>query len=196
MESTPQCSNATASTLTSSLIRLAGMTHANVDLPTIWSEVSRLLAQQFGHSLFTILTYSPALDRVVRVYSTRPDLHPLGQRHPQSSTGSLDKSESPPPPPPQQQRRAWIQRVLVDGETWRGSTKEDLKGVFEDWELLWSIGLGSVLNIPVRLEGKTVGSLNILDGEHAYDEADLKVGILIAQMLVVCVDKAGQMPTS
>lgn len=71
-----------------------------------------------------------------------------------------------------------------------------MKGVFEDWELLWSIGLGSVLNIPVRLEGKTVGSLNILDGEHAYDEADLKVGILIAQMLVVCVDKAGQMPTS
>ncbi len=181
-------SEATATDLVASIIRLAALTHADADLPSIWCELGRVLAQQFGYSLFTILTYSPTLDNVVRIHSTRADLHPLGSRYLQG-TGSLDNPGS------RLQRDAWIRRVLVDGQTWRGSTKEDLKAVFDDWELLWSVGLGSVLNIPVRLEGKTIGSLNILDKEHAYDKAELNVGILIAQMVAFYVDKAGRVRT-
>nr|KAK5444627.1 hypothetical protein LTR18_004331 [Exophiala xenobiotica] len=176
-------SEATATVSVADLVRLAALTYADADLPTIWSELGRVLAQQFGYSLFTILTYSPNLDKVVRIHSTRHDLHPLGQR---SSQGNSPRLSAVPP-----QRKAWVRRLFEDGRIWRGSTKEDLKAVFEDWELLWSVGLGSVLNIPVRLGGKTIGSLNILDNERAYDEADLNVGILIAQMVAFHVGKAG-----
>lgn len=179
---------ATGTVLVANLVRLAALTHANADFPTIWSELSTILAQQFGYSLFTILTYSPDLDKVVRIHSTRPELHPLGQR---SSQGNSLRASTVPP-----QRKAWVRRLFEDGEIWRGSTKEDLKAIFEDWELLWSVGLGSVLNIPVRLGGKTIGSLNILDKERAYDEADLSIGILIAQMVAFHVDKAGHTQTS
>ncbi|KAK4942995.1 hypothetical protein LTR10_017380 [Elasticomyces elasticus] len=181
MSSTLPSSETTSATLVANLARLGALMHKNSDLSLIWSELSRVLAQQFGHSLFTILTYSSTLG-VTRIYSTRPDLHPLGTRYPGGS--SLDAG------PPE--RAAWIQRVLVESETWRGSTKEDLKAVFDDWSLLWSVGLGSVLNIPVRLEDKTIGSLNILDKEHAYDAADLDIGILIASMVAFHVQKAGQ----
>jgi hypothetical protein len=74
-----------------------------------------------------------------------------------------------------------VQQVVVQGNIWRGSVREDLKAAFEDWEQLWQAGLGSVMNIPVRLDNVTIGSLNILDKELAYDAADLKLGILIAQ---------------
>lgn len=168
-----------------SLTLLAALTHADAEVSTIWCEVGRVLEQQFGYSLFTILTYSPTLDKVVRIHSTRPDLHPLGARN--SSQGSNSGGLNRPGPPPQ--REAWIQHVVVAGEIWRGSTKDHLKAVFEDWELLWSVGLGSVLNIPVRVGGKTIGSLNVLGQEHAYDGADLSVGILVAQMVALSVDK-------
>ncbi|KIW39375.1 uncharacterized protein PV06_09151 [Exophiala oligosperma] len=206
-DNTTAPSKSTLLATSSDLAHLSSLTeHAkDDDSPTIWAEVNRVLAQHFGHSLFTILTYSssstPDSSTLVvrRIYSTREDLHPLGlrrgpgQQQSDASSGgggSLGKSEIPP------QREAWIQRVLIDGETWRGSTKEDLKAVFEDWELLWSLGLGSVLNIPVRLGTKTIGSLNVLDKEHAYDEADLSFGTLVAQMVAGRVDKAGRLPIS
>lgn len=173
---------ASAATLMSGLTRLSALMHDNVESSMVWSELDRVLAQQFGHSLFTILIYAPALGKASRVYSTRPDLHPLGTRQPQ---GSRHTDLGTPP-----QREAWVQEVFVQGDTWRGSTKEALKAVFEDWELLWSVGLGSVLNIPVRVEGETIGSLNILDREHAYDAAQLEIGILIAQMVALYVHKA------
>jgi hypothetical protein len=32
-----------------------------------------MLTQQFGYSVFTMLAYSPTLEKVVRIYSTRPE---------------------------------------------------------------------------------------------------------------------------
>ncbi|OQV01243.1 GAF domain-containing protein [Cladophialophora immunda] len=183
MALTTSLSEATAATLVADLSQLAALMHENAEPSMIWTTLGRVLAQHFGYSLFTILIYSPIMGQAYRVHSTRPDLHPLGPRHSQGTN-----STHPRTPP---EREAWVERVIVQGQTWRGSTREDLKAVFEDGELLWSVGLGSVLNIPVCVEGRTIGSLNILDSEHAYDTAQLEVGILIAQMVALYVYKAG-----
>ncbi|KAH8689922.1 hypothetical protein BGW36DRAFT_389950 [Talaromyces proteolyticus] len=164
------------------LAQLGAELHANSTESAVWAALEQTLADFFGHSLFTVLAFTEQGD-VTRLYSTNTDLHPLGTRK-SSPTADYDRDnvETPPPPPC---REAWCQQVLVDGNVWRGSVREDLKAAFEDWEQLWQAGLGSVMNIPVRLNGVTIGSLNILDKEHGYDTADLKLCILIAQ-IVAC----------
>ncbi|KAL2432570.1 hypothetical protein ABEF94_010948 [Exophiala dermatitidis] len=142
------------------------------------SGLEQTLRNSFGFKLFTILSYFPPPKGAVRIYSTRPDLHPLGRRQP---------TKVPVPVPIRRQN--WIHQVIVEGRTWRGCNKEDLKAVFEDWELLWSAGLGSVLNIPLRKNGVTMGSLNILDKEHAYNTADLGLAEQIADLVAPCVQK-------
>ncbi|RMD42885.1 hypothetical protein DV735_g2168, partial [Chaetothyriales sp. CBS 134920] len=179
-----------ASTLVANLKELSAKTHAAADDSEIWAALNQTLSQQFGYQLLTVLKYSSETG-ATRLHSTNVKLHPLGHRDP--VTSESDKGAAPPTPP---SRPAWIKKVLVDGETWRGSTREDLKLVFEDWELLWHAGLGSVLNIPVRIHGRTIGSLNVLDKEHAYDDADLAIGILIAQLVAPTIQSAGEKKTA
>lgn len=175
-----------------SLARLAQLgteLHANSHETAVWLALEQTLAEFFGYSLFTVLAFSEQ-GGVTRLYSTNTDLHPLGTRKKTPATDyDRDNIGTQPPPPC---RAAWVQHVLVDGNIWRGSTREDLKAAFEDWEKLWHAGLGSVMNIPVRLNGVTTGSLNILNKEHGYDAADLKLGILIAQIVACFVHRVAE----
>lgn len=168
------------STPASSISNLTEVVRCNGDLPLVWSKLEDALSNHFGFVLFTVLIFSPT-QRVFRIHSTRLDLHPLGQRQ-VLSAGKDDPV----------QRQDLLQRVVVEGRIWRGCTKEDLKAVFEDWKLLWDAGLGSVLNIPVRLDGVTIGSLNILDKEHAYDAADLELADQIAKVVAPSVQRVRQ----
>ncbi|CAO2651721.1 Nn.00g000040.m01.CDS01 [Neocucurbitaria sp. VM-36] len=182
MTSSASCPPSLETRLVSNLNQLAALLHDNTSPSAIWSKLDETMTELFGFRLFTVLQFSRERGPS-RVHSTRPDLHPLGQKQPELSNAG---SGFTPP-----QRHAWIQTVIIEGKTWHGSIKEDLKDVFEDWKLLWSVGLGSVLNIPIRRDGQTIGSLNILDQEHAYDSADLVPGILIAQLIANFVHKAG-----
>ena len=140
----------------------------------LWSAASNALVSYYGFSLFTVLSFASPTG-VERVYTTRSELHPRGKREPR-----LGVSGSVATPP---KRDQWQQCLLVEGKPWIGSVKADLRDVFEDWELLWENELGSVMNVPLRLEGRTIGSLNMLDGEHAYDGVDLGVVEQVADLV-------------
>lgn len=171
------------------LAQLGTASHANNSDNAVWLALEQALSEFFGYSLFTVLVFSER-GFVTRLYSSNIELHPLGTRSTPTATDHDRDSVGNSPPPPC--RAAWVQQVLVDGNIWRGSVQEDLKASFEDWEQLWQAGLGSVMNIPVRLNGVTVGSLNILDQEHAYDAADLKLGILIAQVVAGFIHRVSE----
>jgi hypothetical protein len=49
-----------------------------------------------------------------------------------------------------------------------------------------------VLNIPVRKDGVTIGSLNLLHGAGHYDKADEKLARVFAQLAVCPFETAGQ----
>ncbi|KAM0554909.1 hypothetical protein ACHAPJ_006645 [Fusarium lateritium] len=162
------------------LAHLASKLHDNSTNAAIWLALNQTLAVFFGHSLFTVLVFSEKTG-VTRLYSTNTGLHPLGTRQ---TPPAINHDQTPPPC-----RAVWAQQILIEGKVWRGSTREDLKAVFEDWEQLWQAGLGSVMNIPIRLNGTTIGSLNILGEEHSYDEADFMQGILLAQLVAYFVNR-------
>ena len=87
----------------------------------------------------------------------------------------------------------WADHVLRRGGMFIGSTREDIKAVFSEYEVLWSIGCESVLNIPVRKNGVTIGTMNLLAGAGQYDHADLRLALVFAQLAVApleaCLDQ-------
>ncbi len=138
--------------------------HREADQPgATFRAIDAALAATTGHILFTILVHHPALKQSERFYSNMPAEYPVGGRKPVTTS-------------------PWMQTVMFDGRPYIGRTREDIKDVFYDHELIWSLGCESVLNMPVRWNGQTLGTLNLLHRADWYDEADIANVRLFAQL--------------
>ncbi|MDE1180765.1 GAF domain-containing protein [Paraburkholderia sp.] len=115
-----------------------------------------------GHTLFTILSYDGPHNESTRLYSNLPADYPTGVKKPLSGS-------------------RWTDTVLTRGEAFIGSTPDDLREVFGDHALIASLGCESVLNLPVRWQGRTLGSINLLHGAHWYDDAPVAIAQALAQ---------------
>ncbi|WP_027576893.1 GAF domain-containing protein [Bradyrhizobium sp. WSM1743] len=135
-----------------------------VDQPdALFAALDQGLKSAIGHKLFTVLTYDEATSELARLYSNLPGLYPTGGR----------KRLAPGP---------WTEAVLDRGEAYIGYTGDDLRTVFSDHELIASLGCESVLNMPVRWRGRTLGSLNLLHEAGWYGEDDAAVCLPFAQL--------------
>lgn len=138
--------------------------HRVTDQPgATFRAVDAALAAAIGHKLFTILIHHPGLRQSERFYSNQPDSYPVGGRKPVTDS-------------------AWMKRVMFAGEPYIGRNRDDIADVFFDHELIWSLGCESVLNMPVRWQGQTVGTLNLLHEAGWYDESQLALARLFAQL--------------
>lgn len=144
---------------------LALSLHRNEPADSFWKKLDGELQDIFGHKLFTVLAYDVSSRLLCRVYSTQLDINPVG--------GIKRVTDS-----------RWTRHVLEEGKVFRGETREDIKAVFSDYEVLWSIGCESVLNIPVVKRGMVVGSLNLLSGAGHYNEARIELAYVFAQLAV------------
>jgi hypothetical protein len=70
--------------------------------------------------------------------------------------------------------------VLTRQQPYLGRTPADVQSVFFDHALIASLGCGSVLNVPVVWDGRTLGTINLLHEEGWYDDGDAGVGLLFA----------------
>ncbi|HYW59267.1 MAG TPA: GAF domain-containing protein, partial [Xanthobacteraceae bacterium] len=87
----------------------------------------------------------------------------------------------------------WSDHVLRDRRVFRANTQEAIRAAFEDHATITSLGLGSVLNIPVmrtvapRHPGWCVGTMNLLHEAGWYTEQDeatgAQLGIWLASAL-------------
>jgi hypothetical protein len=138
--------------------------HRDTDQPgATFRAVDAALAAVVGHKLFTILIHHPGLAQSERFYSNQPDSYKVGGRKPVTDT-------------------AWMERVIVQGQPYIGRTRHDIEEVFFDYELILSLGCESVLNLPVRWQGQTVGTLNLLHRAGWYDESHIAPARLYAHL--------------
>ncbi|WP_233238574.1 GAF domain-containing protein [Bordetella sp. LUAb4] len=135
-----------------------------------WQASDVALQALYGHRLYTILAFDTKARLLQRLYSSRPDINPVG--------GIKRVTQSP-----------WVDRVLLAGTGYVGSSPADLAAVFSDHALLTSHGLGSVLNISVLNRGTVVGSLNLLDHAANYDGVDLAPATIVAQLLAAALSE-------
>ena len=56
----------------------------------------------------------------------------------------------------------WTTMVLAEQKTFVANTIEDIAKVFFDHELIRSLGCESVINIPIAIAGKVLGTINCL----------------------------------
>jgi len=151
-------------TLMLSITSLAAA-HASLDQPLATFEAADLaLKQAFGHKLFTILMYDKAVTESIRVYANLKGDYPMLGRKKIVS----DK---------------WKSCLFEDGLPFVGHTAEDIKLAFSDHELIQSLGCESVLNLPVRWNGQTIGTVNLLHAANWYKDVDLAAATVHAQLL-------------
>jgi len=121
-----------------------------------------------GVILFTASVIADGATTMARVYSSHQEVYPVGGRK------TLDGQTSP----------IWFEQVVRGGQPFLGRDLEAVRTFFFDSAVIESLGCGAIINVPVRHEGETIGSINFLDREGAYDERSVDDALIIADGLV------------
>ena len=144
---------------------------SNASNPAVAFQLAEQAAQRLiGCRLFTIMQFNPETMGVKRVHTSNPENYPAG--------GSKKKRET-----------EWGTHVLENGCAFIGYDADDIRRYFDDHELIAELGLASVLNMPIRFLGKTVGTMNLLDEAGYYTEDDLGTASIIANGLAAILVK-------
>jgi len=144
------------------LIALAG---TSADPGPLYRTVQRIAAETIGWRLFTILRHVEADQAVERLHSSDVEAYPVGGRKPLAKIGASHAA-------------------LEKGEAVLAATKEDVQRAFFDHELIFSLGITAILNVPIRHAGRHLGTLNLCGEEGMYGAADIARAKVLAGLLV------------
>jgi hypothetical protein len=159
---------------TADIAAVMEITASNADPHATFRAVDALAGRTVGHTLFTVMRNIEASQEVERVYSSNPTAYPVGGRKQKEGT-------------------RWGGIVLDRGEVFLARDRDELRAAFPDYELIFSLGIGAILNVPIRYAGRCIGTLNLCGETGHYGEADVPTGLLLAALLVpvVMVAKEG-----
>jgi hypothetical protein len=114
-----------------------------------WIALQTLVREVIGAKLFTVMTSDMQAGLARRAYSSDPISYPA------SGTKPIH-------------RDAWFDVVHGERRMFVANTIDDIAKVFPDYELIRSLGCGSVINLPVYIDDEMLGTVNCLDVEHHY----------------------------
>jgi hypothetical protein len=117
-----------------------------------------------GVRLFTVLGWDDTRGALHRLHTSHPTEYPAG--------GKKRFSRQSP----------WVRRLVIDQQPYLGRDAAAVAEVFGDHELIASLGCGAVINIPVVDGDRTLGVVNLLDAEGAYDEASMVAAAPLAAL--------------
>jgi hypothetical protein len=132
----------------------------------LYARLDEAVKTLVGHRLFTLLVVVEGGTEVERIYSSDPVAYKLTGRKPMSKT-------------------LWGDHVIRGLQPWHGRTMADIRWAFSDHELIESLGCGSCINIPVIVFGRMIGTMNVLDREHAYDDSAVATPSLFVPILTL-----------
>jgi hypothetical protein len=118
--------------------------------------------RRFGWQLFTAMRYL-ASGEVERVHTSDPLAYPLGGRKPRRDT-------------------PWSRQVLVRGEPYYAKDAAGIRFAFEDAEKILGLGLGAVINVPVKDGDGVLGTLNFLREAGGYRREDIGQAVQLSQL--------------
>lgn len=128
--------------------------------------LDKALAAAIGHKLFTVLVINWAKNENQRFYTNQPGPYPTGGAKPLVKEGEF------------------YREVIMAGRPRICRDYDDVKRAFFDHELIRSLGCESAVNYPVRWNGRTIGSLNLLHQAGWYRDDDMPALSAFAQMTV------------
>jgi hypothetical protein len=125
-----------------------------------YPELGAEAQKRFGWKLFTVMRTLES-GEVERVHTSDPAAYPLGGRKPRRDT-------------------AWSRQVLVRGEPYYANDPAGIRAAFEDADKLLGLGLGAVINVPVKEGDRVLGTLNFLREAGGFQEVDLEKALALA----------------
>jgi GAF domain-containing protein len=146
------------------LLKLARVLRCAPQPEAIFREVYELACETIGCKLFTIMSFDADCYEVERLFTNTPAIYPLGGR--KKKRGS-----------------AWSLQTLENMQPFRATTPDGIRAAFDDHAVMFDMGLGSILNIPVAYDGRCVGTMNLTHVEGWYTQAHEETGILLASFL-------------
>lgn len=136
-----------------------------MDTAQSFADVERLCAQAMTWRMMTVLRYVDAEGVVVRVHSSDPQTYPIGGRK-----RLVDFPIN--------------HAAMADGEVFLAATKDDVRRAYADHEALFALGIEAILNVPVRSQGRRLGTLYLCGAEGSFGPAEVGRARLLADMLV------------
>ena len=123
------------------------------DLPGFYRAVESALGELVGFRLFTLLRVTPMRDGLERMHSSDPKIYPAG--------GVKPVADDP-----------WLQRLLIDNRPALSPDAHAVRQNFPDAEAIFALGCESALNVPICLQGRILGSMNLLHAAHWFRPGD------------------------
>ena len=137
-----------------------------------WEEafaaLETLTKEVIGVKLFTVMTSDTTRHLSERIYSNMPDAYPVSGTKPYNET-------------------YWSDIALKQKRTFVANTIEDIAKVFDDHELIKSLGCESVINVPVIVGGEVIATLNCLHEKGYYTEERVKAADALKLPGALCV---------
>ena len=116
---------------------------------TAFAALCGLAAELVGHKLFTLMTFDRNAGEACRIYSNMPDAYPVSGK----KTAREDD---------------WSRHVINARRTFVANTIDDIANVFPDSGIIRSLGCESVINVPVFVAGRFLGTVNCLHEAGYY----------------------------
>ena len=130
----------------------------------IFRAVEALAQRAIGFRLFTIMRLHAGSQEVERLYSSDPAAYPVSGRKPKQGT-------------------PWGEQVLDRGEIFIANSPNEVRAAFADHELIFSLGIGAIMNVPIRFQGRSLGTMNICSEAGWFSDSDRAPGRLLATLL-------------
>lgn len=102
-----------------------------------------------GVKLFTIMTHDGHRAIAQRIYSNMPDAYPVSGTKPANTTN-------------------WSKQVIEGRQTFVANDIDAIAAVFDDFQLIQSLGCESVINVPIVVGGNVLGTINCLHEAGFY----------------------------
>ena len=144
---------------------IIAMTQETTNRHAIYRAVEAIAAETCGWVLLTTLYYDEAKGVVVRLHSSDEKAYPIG------GTKPLD-------------RLTENHAIMERGEVALAATKADVKRMFFDHDLIFSLGITAILNAPIRNAGRRLGTLNFCGIEGMYGAAEIERAKILAGLLI------------
>ena len=114
-----------------------------------FKKIDKLIKKKIGHKLITFTVIDHSLKYVERVYTNNSKVYPL------LGTKRLPKNK-------------WSQTVIKNKKNFLGKNKKDIKKLFFDYEVIFSLGCGSIINFLVKFNNIPIGTINVLKCSQKY----------------------------
>jgi hypothetical protein len=120
----------------------------------------------FGHRLFTVLAINGAAGQNQRYHSSSPAAYPVGGHKPTPGEGEF------------------FDVLIREGRPRFLHDRAAIIRAFADHATILALGCESAVNIPVRWDGRTLGTVNLLHRAGWYREADAPEMLRFAALAV------------